>query len=319
MTIYQFAIIQYPNSLKSAIYGLEEMFILANRFCQEAGLAARIETSILRLDSLLLGASLPEQGYHAVLIPPSLDRAAYETVSPKLIDWLNEQHKQGAILSSACAGAFFIAETEASKNRCLTTHWGLAEVFRQRFPSHQLDTSKILIDQGDIMTAGGMMSWMDLGIAMVQRFTQSSIVNQLSKTLVMDTGVREQSYYQQFIPRFDHGDQAVLTVQHYLQAHYSELNRIVSLAKIANLTPRTLLRRFHKYTGWTPSEYIQRLRIQAVCNGLEESTQSFESLAIKVGYENAGSCRKVFQKIMRLTPSEFRRRFKAAQKPIASE
>jgi len=42
---------------------------------------------------------------------------------------------------------------------------------------------KILIDQGDIISAGGMMSWMDLGVALIQRFTQASIVRQLGKNI----------------------------------------------------------------------------------------------------------------------------------------
>jgi transcriptional regulator GlxA family with amidase domain len=308
MTNYRFAIIQYTNCLNSAVYGFEEMFFLTDLYCQNAALSIRIETDVLTLDSLTA-----EKNYHAILLPPSLDKDTYETHHPHLTHWLNEQHKNGAILSSACAGAFLLAETNAAQNKCLTTHWGLSETFSQRFPNHKLDTSKILIDQGDIITAGGMMSWMDLGLAIVKRFTQPSIVSQLSKTLVIDTGTREQTYYQQFMPRFDHGDKAVLTVQHYLQNHFPDVNHIATLAEIAKLTPRTFLRRFHKYTGWKPSDYIQRLRIQAVCNDLETTTQSFESIALKVGYENAGSCRKVFKKIMRLTPSEFRRRFKATK------
>ncbi|WP_410506477.1 helix-turn-helix domain-containing protein [Marinomonas sp. GJ51-6] len=51
------------------------------------------------------------------------------------------------------------------------------------------------------------------------------------------------------------------------------------------------------------------MRIQTVCNELEETTLSFESIALQVGYKDASSCRKVFRKNMGLTPSEFRKRF----------
>ena len=313
MITYQFAIIQYPSCLLSAVYGFDEMFSLANRLCLGSSLPIRIDTDILDLNSLNSG-----KHYNAVLIPPSMEKSAYESDCPILVNWLNEQHKNGAILTSACAGAFFLAATNAAQHRCLTTHWGLAETFKQRFPEQALDASKILIDQGDIISAGGMMSWMDLGVALIQRFTQASIVRQLGKTLVMDTGIREQSYYQQFMPRFDHGDKAILAVQHYLQRHFLHTNRISELANIAHLTPRTFLRRFHKYTNWKPSDYIQRLRIQAVCNNLEETTLPFESIALNVGYEDAGSCRKTFRKIMGLTPSEFRKRF-ASSSEIGQE
>jgi transcriptional regulator GlxA family with amidase domain len=304
MITYQFAIIQYPNCLLSAVFGFDEMFSLTNRLCQESSLSVQIHSDILDLNSLDTG-----KHYHAVLIPPSMEKSAYESDSPILVNWLNDQYKHGAILSSACAGAFFLAATIAVQNRCLTTHWGLAETFKERFPEQALDASKILIDHGDIISAGGMVSWMDLGVAIIQRFTQASIVRQLGKTLVMDTGMREQRYYQQFTPRFDHGDNAILAVQHYLQNHFTSTNRIIELANIAHLTPRTFLRRFHKYTYCKPSDYIQRLRIQAACNLLEETTLPFESIALNVGYEDAGSCRKTFRKVMGLTPIEFRKRF----------
>jgi transcriptional regulator GlxA family with amidase domain len=138
MTTYQFAIIQYPNSLLSVVYGLDEMFSLANRLCLESSLPIRIDTDILDLNSLN-----NDKHYHAVLIPPSMEKSAYESDCPILVNWLNEQHKNGAILTSACAGAFFLAATNAAQHRCLTTHWGLAEPFKQRFPEQALDVSKI--------------------------------------------------------------------------------------------------------------------------------------------------------------------------------
>ncbi|MEP3351088.1 MAG: helix-turn-helix domain-containing protein [Marinomonas sp.] len=304
MTDYKFAIIQYPNSLLSAVHGFNELFSLTNNLCQKDSIPIHIDAHILTLE--LLNSDTP---YHAIFLPPSIDKNAYQSSNTLLAKWLDQQHQSGAILCCACAGAFFLAETDAIQNRKLTTHWALADALKERFPKQQLDTSKILIDQGDIVSAGGMMSWMDLGIALIRRFTQASIVRQLGKTLVVDTGNREQSYYRQFTPRFDHGDSKILTVQHYLQNHFSQTNSIKMLADIIHLTPRTFLRRFYKHTGWTPSGYIQQLRIQTVCNELEETTLSFESIALQVGYKDASSCRKVFRKNMGLTPSEFRKRF----------
>ncbi|WP_235963266.1 GlxA family transcriptional regulator [Marinomonas colpomeniae] len=314
MTSYKFAIIHYPNSLLSAVYGFSEMFTLANRLCQDTSVPIQLDTDILTLGSfdtntLDMRPFNNDTIYHAILIPPSMDTSIYESNVPELTNWLNGQHQSGAILCSACAGAFFLATTNATENYELTTHWSLADIFKQRFPNQKIDISKILIDQGDIISAGGMMSWMDLGLALVQRFTQASIVRQLGKTLVMDTGRREQSYYQEFTPCLDHGDRAILSVQHHLQGHFSETNPINILANIAHLTPRTFLRRFQKHTGWNPSDYIQRLRIQRTCNDLEETTLPFESIALQVGYKDAGNCRKAFRKIMGLTPSEFRKRF----------
>ncbi|WP_417529192.1 GlxA family transcriptional regulator [Marinomonas shanghaiensis] len=305
MKQYQIAIIAYPHSLLSAVYGFAETFELANEACEEVGLKVQITSQILR------EADLPtnQANYHAVLLPPSLDKACYTEKNPNINNFLIKQHRQGAMLCSACAGAFFLAHTGLTDKRVITTHWALEGLFKERFPKQTMDTSKILINQGDIISAGGMMSWMDLTLELVQTMTNAHIVRQLGKTLVIDTGKREQRYYQQFQPNFDHGDAAILAVQHHLQGHFAKQQRTENMATLAKLTPRTFLRRFARCTGLNPNEYVQRIRIQIACDALEQTTQPFESIALQVGYEDVGSCRKAFQKIMGLTPSAFRQRF----------
>ncbi|NLQ17668.1 helix-turn-helix domain-containing protein [Marinomonas sp. M1K-6] len=308
MKHYQIAVIAYPHCLLSAVYGFAETFELANEACAETGLDVRITTHILREADLLKDQD-PQPLYHAVLLPPSLEKASYSEKTSSINDFLIQQHQQGAMLCSACAGAFFLAYTGLTDKRVMTTHWALEGLFKERFPNQPMDTSKILINQGDVISAGGMMSWMDLALELVQSLTNAHIVRQLGKILVIDTGKREQRYYQQFQPNLDHGDAAILAVQHYLQGHFAELQRNESMAARAKLTPRTFLRRFAKCTGLNPNEYIQRLRIQMACNALEQTTLPFESIALQIGYEDVGSCRKAFQKIMGLTPSAFRQRF----------
>ncbi|MCW4629141.1 MULTISPECIES: GlxA family transcriptional regulator [Marinomonas] len=308
MKHYQIAVLAYPHCLLSAVYGFAETFELANEACEEAGLEVRITTHIL-YEANLLNKQATQQPYHAVLLPPSLEKASYSEKNASINDFLIAQHRQGAMLCSACAGAFFLAYTGITDKRLMTTHWALEGLFKERFPQQAMDTSKILINQGDVISAGGMMSWVDLAMELVQALMNANIVRQLGKTLVIDTGKREQRYYQQFQPNFDHGDAAILAVQHHLQGHFAELQRTESMAALAKLTPRTFLRRFAKCTEFNPNEYVQRLRIQAACDKLEETTLPFESIALQVGYDDVGSCRKAFQKIMGLTPSAFRQRF----------
>ena len=308
MKHYQIAVIAYPYSLLSAVHGLSETFEMTNETCEEANLDIQITTHILH-EADLCGGNQSENIYHAVLLPPSLEKASYMSKNEAITSFLITQHLQGAILCSACAGAFFLADTGLTEKRLMTTHWALEGLFKERFPRQAIDTSKILINQGDIISAGGMMSWVDLAMELIQALTNANIVRQLGKTLVIDTGKREQRYYQQFQPNFDHGDTAILAVQHYLRGHFEEPQRIANMAALANLTPRTFLRRFAKCTGLNPTEYLQRTRIQVACDRLEQTTLPFESIALEVGYEDAGSCRKAFQKIMGLTPSAFRQRF----------
>ena len=153
------------------------------------------------------------------------------------------------------------------------------------------------------------MSWLDLGLELVAQFTHPSIMRQLGKTLIVDTGSREQKYYQSFVPKLDHGNKAILKVQHYVQTHFAGAISISQLAELACLSERTFLRHFVQATGIKPTEYLQRLRIQKACDYIETSTSTFDTISMDVGYEDNSAFRKTFRKITGLTPSEFKKRF----------
>jgi hypothetical protein len=65
----------------------------------------------------------------------------------------------------------------------------------------------------------------------------------------------------------------------------------------------------YKHTGMRPSEYQQRLRISRARELLELSRKSADNIALSIGYEDVGGFRRVFRKIIGLTPSEYRHRF----------
>jgi len=303
MTKISIGICEYPFVLKSAVYGLEEMFLLASRVCREQGIDILFEPIIIPHTALIA------ESLTVILLPPSLIGDYYLSPDGEFIEWLKEHYAKGTVLSSACAGVFILAVTNLIDTRKVTTHWALAETFGKMFPDIPLNSNKILINHGDIVTAGGMMSWLDLGFELITKYASPRVVRQLGKTLVIDTAQREQSYYQQFNPSFAHGDMVIVSVQHIMHRSYAKSLPIQSLAKQVNLTERTMQRRFLKATGYNPNQYLQHLRIQNACDYLESTHHSFEWIAHQVGYEDISACRKVFINIVGLTPREFRKRF----------
>ena len=302
------AIIDYPDVLRSAVYGLREMFLLTNRLCEEHQYPVQIDIDIIELTDM---TSIPTSDtvYKAIFLPPGMESDFYLKPHQALANWLTTKHADGSLLCSACAGAFLIAPTGLLDGRRATTHWRLVNALGELYPKIKLDPDKIIVNDGDIITAGGMMSWMDLGLELVKQFTSPYIMRQLGKLLVVDTGAREQRYYQQFLPSFTHGDNAILHAQKILQIDYCKPVKVSALAKTSCLTERTFLRRFVKSTGMRPGEYIQKLRIQKACDLLENTHCTFETIAHDVGYEDVSACRKTFVRIMGLTPREFKNRF----------
>jgi transcriptional regulator GlxA family with amidase domain len=253
------------------------------------------------------------------LIPPSLIGPPAAEMMARLANWLKEQHGGGVALGSVCAGAFLLAETGLLAGRPATTHWSYAETFVTRYPEIGTDTDKLIIDDGDIITAGGLMAWIDLGLKVVARLLGPTIALETARYLLVDPAGREQRFYSSFSPKLHHGDKAVLKVQHWLQAQGTRHVTLSDMAKQAGLEERTFLRRFQKATGLKPTEYCQHLCIEKARERLEFSKLPVEQIAWSVGYEDAGAFRKVFQKVMGLSPGDYRRRFAVGSAEVTAE
>jgi len=300
------AIIDYPYCLKSALHGFLEVFNLANQVCDEQKLPCQFMPQLLNCND---NTDFTENRFNVVVLPPSNRSEFYLSPPKNLLRGLLQQHYSGATICSACAGTFILAAADLLQNKDVTTHWKLEALFREKYPEVTLNIDKILINQGDIITAGGMMSWLDLALEIICKYTKPSVVRSLGKYLVVDTGQREQRFYRQFTPILNHDDALILSIQHSLKETYHLPLTIAEIAKQNCLTERTFLRRFFRATQLKPKQYIQLLRIQKACDLLESTNWSFELIANKVGYEDNGACRKLFVRIIGLTPREFRKRF----------
>ncbi|SEQ86838.1 Transcriptional regulator GlxA family, contains an amidase domain and an AraC-type DNA-binding HTH domain [Amphritea atlantica] len=311
MKTINIAVIDYPGGMKSAIEGLSELFGMASRLSEERPEGVHFEIRVLPGAELTDLSAVVTDTPQVIILPPCIEGGFYTDEQPVLSEWLKSMHAAGVLLCSVCAGAFILAQTGLLNQRAATTHWMLADRLAQRFPDIRVDDSKILINDGDLITAGGLMAWLDLGLELVAQFGSPALMRQLGKHLVVDTAPRQQRYYRCFMPPFDHGDRAVLKSQHYLQSHSQASVTVKQLAEECHLTERTFLRRFVRATGYKPKEYIQQLRISKACDALESSADSIELIALSSGYDDVSAFRKVFIKITGLTPREFRRRFSA--------
>ncbi|MGR3711559.1 MAG: GlxA family transcriptional regulator [Shimia sp.] len=232
---------------------------------------------------------------------------------PELPDgWRNaliEHHEAGGILVSVCSGAFLLAETGLLDGRQVTTHWRHAAALKQRHPQAIINTDRILVDLGSIVTAGGVMAWTDLTLHMIQRFGGRRLMLDVARMFLMDPPEREQKYYATFVPNMKHSDQAIATIQRLMQADLSVAHSVASLAGTGAMSERSFMRRFKRATGETPVAYLQLLRVEAARSRLEMTRDSFEQISWDLGYGDTAAFRRVFKRVCGLTPSDYRRRF----------
>ncbi len=295
----------------SSVHGLADLFDLANSICEKHELELRFLVQII--DPNLINDEPHSSGFSNSLdylvMPPSMHGNYYLDPDKSLKKWLLTLHSQGTTLCSVCAGVFILATTGILDNRPVTTHWNLAEKFSQLHPEAKLNANKILINDNDVITAGGLMAWMDLALELVALHTSLTIVNELGKQLIVDTAHRQQSYYQIFSPTMNHGDKKILKAQHHIHKNFSKPLSISKLARTSAMTERTFLRHFVKATSFKPNDYLQRLRVQKACDLLQTTTATIEEIAFKTGYQDVSAFRKTFIKVIELTPKAFRTKF----------
>lgn len=313
----EIGLLAYPDVQLAGLYGLGDLFSIADRIARQrtGGSAPLLRVSRWECDDK--GRVHNRDGDDRavpsmIILPPSLAEPPRQAWTAGLATFLRHCHARGSVLASVCVGAFLLAETGLLDGRQATTHWSYAELLAERFGKVRVDSAKIVIDDGDIITAAGLMSWTDLGLKLVEKLLGTSVMVATGRAMLVDPLGREQRHYSVFSPRLDHGDKAILVVQHWLQQAYAGEVDISTMATRAGLERRTFLRRFGKATGLRPVEYCQLLRVAKARDMLETTRLSFDRIAWNVGYGDPVSFRKIFVRTMGLTPGDYRRRFGAA-------
>ncbi|MEX2518422.1 MAG: GlxA family transcriptional regulator [Paracoccaceae bacterium] len=318
--VAEIGLLIYPDAQLSAVYGLTDLFRIAGEWAPtEPGAAPpAIRVSHWRAEPGDEGVACVHDSHPGaehklayVIAPPSLVMPGDMQDMRPAAAWLAARHAEGGAACSVCAGAFVLAEAGLVDGRPATTHWAFAAALAERFPAVKIDADRMVIDDGDIITAGGILAWADLGLTLVERLMGPSVMLATARFLLVEPPGRSQRPFRAFSPRFDHGDAAVLMAQRRLHAAQGKGLSVSELAGTAGLEARTFLRRFSRATGFRPAEYAQQIRIAKAREELESSNRSVEQIAFDVGYSDPASFRRLFQRVTSLAPNAYRRRFGA--------
>ena len=131
----------------------------------------------------------------------------------------------------------------------------------------------------------------------------------LAKLFLLDWHADGQLPYAALNVGMRHNDAVVTKAQVWIAENYASPNPISEMATQAGLTERSLLRRFKRATGQAPMQYVQTLRIEEAKQLLETSALSLDDIAGQVGYTEPSAFRRLFNRMVGITPATYRRRF----------
>jgi AraC-like DNA-binding protein len=92
----------------------------------------------------------------------------------------------------------------------------------------------------------------------------------------------------------------------YIELHYSTIGNLDEMADVSGLSKYHFLRKFNKYVGLTPLEYLSKLRIEKAVHLLRTTEMTIENVAKSVGFANGNYFSKVFRQWVGIAPGKFR-------------
>lgn len=227
----------------------------------------------------------------------------------ELLDALRRASDRGAILLSACSGAFLLGAAGLLDGRPCTTHWRYAEELQRRYPSARVDPDVLFVDDGDLITGAGTAAGIDAGLHLVRRELGSAVANVIARNMVVppqrDGGQRQ--YISRPVPEAE--CDALVDVLAHMNDRLSEQHSVTALARLAHMSTRTFARRFVAETGVTPMQWLAAQRVLHARLLLETTDAPIDEIAASCGFGSATLFRHHFTREVGIAPSAYRRSF----------
>src|SRR5215468_8501003 len=90
--------------------------------------------------------------------------------NPAVLEWIRNCSKTTDVTMSVCTGAFVLAKTGLLNGKSATTYHGAFGRFAMQFPDVQLKRGARFVENGNLATAGGLSSGIDLALRVVERY-----------------------------------------------------------------------------------------------------------------------------------------------------
>ncbi len=321
------AIVATPEAAASVVYGIYEVLSsvgLAWQLLHRQSPAPVFKPVVLSMDGqpfrTFNGVTIHPDGRFGdhpspdIVIIPDLAVMPGEPVPntySAIADWIGGAHANGAIVCSVCTGSTLLALTGLLDGEDATTHWAWEGDFRSRFPQVKLRKERVLVPAGEghrIITAGSTTSWHDLLFYLIARVHSLEEARRIAKFFLLQWHADGQLPFASLTVTRQHKDPLIAAAQLWAADNYASMNPVSAMVEQSGLTERSFLRRFRAATGQSPVEYVQTLRIEEAKHLLEATDMLPDDIAGEVGYAETSSFRRLFKRLVGLSPAAYRRR-----------
>ena len=226
-----------------------------------------------------------------------------------VVPWLRRWHKRGSAIASVCSGVGLVAATGLLDGKRATTHWGLADRFREMYPKVKWMPELMVTEDRGFYCGGGVHAALDLSLYLVEKFCGHDVAVQSAKALLIETPRAWQAGFAIVPLKTEHNDDSISSAQEWLHENFHQGFPLEALARRVGMSLRNFVRRFKQATGDSPLMYLQKLRIAAAKRLLESDHRTVQEISAAVGYQDAAFFRQLFERHAGVSPSAYRQRF----------
>jgi putative intracellular protease/amidase/YHS domain-containing protein len=113
---------------------------------------------------------VPDYSFENAPAPKVIVIPAQSQPSEATLEWIRKSTKSTDVTMSVCTGAFVLAKTGLLSGRAATTFHAAFVPFANEFPGIHLKRGARFVEDGNLATAGGLSSGIDLALRVVERY-----------------------------------------------------------------------------------------------------------------------------------------------------
>ena len=103
--------------------------------------------------------------------------------------------------------------------------------------------------------------------------------------------------------------QVMTALLQWIEENYTERITLEQLARVSKTNEKYLCRFFKEYTGNSPIDYINRMRVERACLKMTKEHRNITEAAFDSGFNDISYFSKIFKRYKGMTPREYRRQF----------
>ncbi|MCM2390544.1 GlxA family transcriptional regulator [Streptomyces albipurpureus] len=326
-------ILAYEGCLAAEVFVFSDLLLIANRVARQLGTSSTVPFQVSVIASstspvraaggFAIGAQRWHQGFDQLVVP-GFELMPSDDLGARLARWHSETSfiraaaERDTPIASVCVGAFLLGEAGLLDGRSCTTSWLFASELALRYPRSTVRRESLIVHDRPVTTTAAFSAALDLATALIREHLGADIARATARiTLVAENRTSQAPYIVESMLPANRGPFA-REVENWLVDHLSEGYDLTRLAAAFQVSTRTLLRRFRAQAGESPLTFLQRARVRAAKRLLETTDHPLGEILKRVGYQDAGTFRRLFIEQVGVSVSDYRRQFRTGRPTPAS-